>query len=482
VTDVIHRNRGVIDPARLVDFEHPAETARGSARRPAAPAHRGEHHRRRSRVHWRRVVVLALVVGAITWGLTDDMTTQVRLHHTEVTVSNTQADVAATALELEDARDALFKLVAARTTDQAALNQVQGELSIATQRLAQAEQGLAAANQELANIKTCIAGTKNAFGAIEAGQQQAAITSIAGVAPACESLEPSGAGGPVYPFDFPDPDVIDVAGTFYAYGTNAAGGNVQIIDSTDLAHWSVVGDALPQLPAWARPGATWAPGVIQLGSGFVMFYATERGTTECISVATAAQPQGPFIDRSTQPLICQTSLGGSIDPAPYLSRSGSLYLTWKSNGGSGQPATIWAQPLSPTGTALATGSYPIAILRPTQAWEGNVVEGPFMWSWNGTYYLFYSGNNWDSASYAEGVAVCSGPLGPCSKPLGGPIYASQPSISGPGGASVFVDSHGTPWIAFHGWMPAAVGYPNARLLFVRELTFSNGIPVVVPPT
>jgi hypothetical protein len=482
VSDVTDRRIFVVDPRQLVDFEPTANGNHDFGRRPVAPQRRGHSHRRKDHVHCRRVLVLALVIGIVTWGLDDDLTTQVRLHHTEVAVSGTRADIASTVLELDDAGRSLAKLASTRTTNQAALNQVEGELAIATQRLAQAKQGLAAANQELASITTCIAGTKSAIGSISIGQEQAAISSIAGVAPACESLETSGAGGPVYPFDFPDPDVINVAGTYFAYGTNAAGGNVQIIDSTDLVHWSLVGDALPQLPAWAKRGATWAPGVIHLGNSFVMFYATDRGSTECISVGVANQPQGPFIDRSTQPLICQGSLGGSIDPAPYVSRSGAPYLTWKSNGGSGQPATIWAQPLSLAGTALAAGSWPVAILRPTQAWEGNVVEGPFMWVWNGGYYLFYSGNYWDSANYAEGVAYCSGPLGPCAKPFAGPIYASQPNVSGPGGASVFVDAHGNPEMAFHGWLPAAVGYPNARLLFIRQLAFPNGVPEVVPPS
>ena len=142
-------------------------------------------------------------------------------------------------------------------------------------------------------------------------------------------------------------------------------------------------------------------------------------STECISVATATAPQGPFVDRSSGPIICQTGLGGSIDPAPFLSAAGSPYLVWKSNGGSGQPATIWAQPLNASGTSLEPGTTPVALLRPTQAWESGGGRGAVHVGANGTYYLFYSGNNWDSGNYAEGVATCSGPLGPCGKPLGG---------------------------------------------------------------
>ena len=129
---------------------------------------------------------------------------------------------------------------------------------------------------------------------------------------------------------------------------------------------------------------------------------------------------------------------------------------------------------------MARRSSPTALLQPSQAWEASVVEGPFMWSTGGSYYLFYSGNNWNSASYAIGVAVCQGPLGPCTKPLGGPLFASQPNMAGPGGASVFEDTAGNAWVAFHAWLPGAVGYPNARLLFVRPLASLGGLPPGYP--
>ena len=59
----------------------------------------------------------------------------------------------------------------------------------------------------------------------------------------------------VYPFDFADPDVLVVRGTYYAYGTNSTAGNIQIMESSDLANWRKAGDALPTLASWASPGA-----------------------------------------------------------------------------------------------------------------------------------------------------------------------------------------------------------------------------------
>ena len=58
------------------------------------------------------------------------------------------------------------------------------------------------------------------------------------------------------------------------------------------------------------------------------FSRTTRSTSpasgqECISVATASRPQGPFTDKSTAPLECQKSLGGSIDPASFIDTDGT---------------------------------------------------------------------------------------------------------------------------------------------------------------
>lgn len=425
-----------------------------------------------------------VLLGLLTYGLVDDLLTQVRLHHAQVRLTQTRARLTGISPRQAVADQTLKATNATKATNQMSLNQLSGELASAQQHLALAKQGQALQNLDITTLNACVSGVQQAVRDLQAGGQQAAINSIGAVAGPCESLQGSSPGGPSYPFDFPDPDVIDVNGTYFAYGTNSGGGNIQIIDSTDLSHWKTVGDALPKPASWASTGYTWAPGVLRHRRRFLLYYATVHGSglgsEQCISVATARHAGGPFVDSSSAPLICQDALGGAIDPAPYTDSSGKPYLAWKSNGGRGQPATIWAQALSASGTALAPRSSPTALLQPSQPWEASVVEGPFVWNSGGSYYLFYSGNNWNSASYAIGVAVCQGPLGLCTKPLGGPLYTSQTELAGPGGASVFADAQGNPWVAFHAWPPGAVGYPNARLLFVRPLAALGKLPAGYP--
>jgi hypothetical protein len=46
---------------------------------------------------------------------------------------------------------------------------------------------------------------------------------------------------------------------------------------------------------------------------------------------------------------------------------------------------------------------------------------------------------------------------------------------------VFTDAQGRLEMVFDAWVPGAVGYPHSRLLFVRPLQMSAGVPGLAPP-
>jgi hypothetical protein len=452
----------------------------------------------RRRSAGRRKRLLALLAGIIalvvlTTGILSDL--QVRselrlvrssLRATQARLKADQAHLASTLKNLTSVQGDLASTTSQRDTLQVEFKITAWELSGAETNLASTLTNLANANAGLslegttiATLNTCLGGVEKGLNQISVGDQSGAVTSMSAVASSCQALQGQGKGGPVFPFDFPDPDIIRVGTTYYGYGTNSATGNVQMIQSTDLVQWKVLGDALSHLPPWARSGSTWAPGVFELNGTFLLYYTVfdTLTSTQCISIALANSPQGPFVDSSASPLVCQSDLGGSIDPSPFLDTRATPYLTWKSEGVRGRPPTIWAQQLSADGTALV-GSTPMALLQPSQPWEGGVVEGPFMLLVSGQYYLFYSANNWRTANYAIGVAACGGPTGPCSKQFDHPIVSSQATMSGPGGPSLFTDTQGAVWIAFHAWLPPAVDYPHSRLLFLRQLSFTDHLPAV----
>jgi hypothetical protein len=428
--------------------------------------------RRRLRV----AAVVAAVVGLFVAGVIDDARVQLHLHHDNARLASSRVLLHHTTDQVAVSGTSLRATEAGRTATQKRLSQVTTELASTEQRLAQAETGAAAQNVQLSSVHDCAHGVNRSVAALQSGNQSLAVSDLSAVASVCEHILGAQTGGPVYPFDFADPFVLVAKGTYFAYGTNSTAGNIQIMQSSDLVHWKKAGDALPTLPPWAKSGDTWAPAVIRLKRSYVLYYtaATARGTVQCLSAATARRPQGPFRDTSKAPLECQPTLGGSIDASPYVDAGGRPYLAWKSIGADGQPATIWAQALTATGTALA-GPGPTALLRPSQSWEGSVVEAPTMILSGATYLLLYSANNWNSAHYAVGQARCSGPLGPCTKALSTPLLASEPGLEGPGGEAVFTDEQGHLQMAFQAWLPGAVGYPHSRLLFIRPLAVVNGV-------
>ena len=94
-----------------------------------------------------------------------------------------------------------------------------------------------------------------------------------------------------------------------------------------------------------------------------------------------------------------------------------------------------------------------------------------------TYYLFYSGGQWNTANYAIGYAVCTGPLGPCHKPIDHPWLGSNFTAQGPGGQEFFTDQSGQLWMVLHAWVSGKVGYPfGARNVFVLRVVFPGGVP------
>ncbi|HET9128707.1 MAG TPA: glycoside hydrolase family 43 protein [Propionibacteriaceae bacterium] len=305
-------------------------------------------------------------------------------------------------------------------------------------------------------------------------------------APTPRSTGSSAAGyrNPVYADDFPDPSLLHVGSTFYAFATQGDGRNIQQLTSSDLVHWTKRADALPSLPGWAQGGATWAPEVITVGGRYVMFYVerdSARGV-QCIGRATSSRPGGPYVDSSAQPFLCQPDLGGSIDPNPVRDPDGHLYLYWKNDGNCcGKKVQLWGQQLTPDAARLVGRRVPL--LSNTLGWQGNLVEAPEMFVHDHAHVLFYSANDYASANYDIGYASCAGPLGPCQDRSPVPLVASNEVAAGPGHCYPFALPDGSTWLLYHAWQPQAIGstYPG-RELWLSPLTWKGAVPQPVTPT
>jgi beta-xylosidase len=296
---------------------------------------------------------------------------------------------------------------------------------------------------------------------------------------------------PVLDADFADPFVARSGSTYYAYSTNSGGRNIPVAKSFDLAHWTLVGDALPARPRWAStaPERIWAPTLTRTARGYVLFFAAPHAASDrqCIGTAVSTRPEGPFVP-SPEPIVCPTATGGAIDPFVYTEDHRS-WLLWKSDADCcGGPATLWSQALA--ADKLTVEGTSALLLTADQSWERHgsgsgvaTIESPAFIRSAGIFLLLFSGNAWASADYATGYASCASPAGPCSQPRPSPFLSSVGTVAGPGGASVFTDARGAAWLAYHAWSAGSVGYPlGRRSLRIDRLRVVAGVPVLDGPT
>lgn len=285
--------------------------------------------------------------------------------------------------------------------------------------------------------------------------------------------------GQAYAGDFPDPTVLRVGRTYFAYATTIAYLNLPVLTSTDLVHWTArasndpqgrwfLNDAMPAAAPWAVRedksygrvvSATWAPSVLRkapwVWAAYTVPNAYDPLQRRCVSIAAATNPNGPFTDNSAAPLVCSGSGGDAIDPQLFRDR-GRDYLLWKDTGDGG----IHVRRLNTSLTAFAPAAPARTLLLPKLAWERGLVENPAMVRYRKRLYLFYSASDFTTASYATGYAVCPRVLGPCKRLRKAPFLASGWGLDGPGGATPFFDTAGRLRLAYHAWGAGQVGYPS----------------------
>lgn len=301
-----------------------------------------------------------------------------------------------------------------------------------------------------------------------------------GVAPGAAAA-PRGYRNPVVPTNNPDPAVIAADGAFYLYATNGVAGAMPVLASPDLVEWTPVGNGMPQIAAWCRPGRHWAPEVIAVGDRYLSYYTAWRADIDqqAVSVAVSDSPTGPFVDDRTAPLIDQSDEGGSIDASPFRDADGSLWLLWKNDGNHDDlPSYIYLQRLSDDGLELV--GEPQRLFGMDQPYETYTIEGASVIVHQGRYYCFYSTGEFWNDSY--GVCWASAPsiTGPWTKEGDGPILASNDVAAGSGhGMPIKVGPHW--WYVYHAWQPDHVNEDPGRLVWLSRITFTGNGPVIDGP-
>ncbi|QDU32630.1 Beta-xylosidase [Poriferisphaera corsica] len=266
----------------------------------------------------------------------------------------------------------------------------------------------------------------------------------------------------------PDPCVIRVADTYYAYGTTDPGQGFQAYKSQNLTDWQSLGFVFKKTESSWGQKHYWAPCVVQKNNKFYLFYSTFgpiNGTWgragHRIGVAISESgPQGPFIEQKI-PLF---GVGKSIiDAEVFIDNDGSAYLYYVLDISENKRSEIFVVKLSDDLLSIAdqwdqddtTSNEPVWCAEPIGKWEGKQWnEGPNVFRVDKWYIMMYSANGFFTPDYSVGYAIAPSPRGPWFKSPSNPIIKKDPSsapnpIVGTGHSDVVQDPTGQYYIFYH---------------------------------
>jgi arabinan endo-1,5-alpha-L-arabinosidase len=301
---------------------------------------------------------------------------------------------------------------------------------------------------------------------------------------------------PVHPGYFADPFVLATDGGYVAFGTGRRvdGRVFEVLRSPDLVHWTSVGGALEPLGSdlTERLGTDyWAPEIAHAEGRWWMYYSVGHADMgHSLRVAVADVVTGPYADCGVDLTPAERF---AIDPHPFLDVDGTWYLFYARDVLEGERVgTMLAVDVLDGMTRLA--GRPVPALAPSGDWQifrrqrpmyGRVydwhtLEGPFVRRRDDRYVLFYSGGNWEEATYGVAWASAPHPLGPWTEPPGQErLLRTVPGrVIGPGHNSVVEGPEGQDVLVYHAWDAAG----TARRLFLDPLTWTAEGPVTDGPT
>lgn len=134
---------------------------------------------------------------------------------------------------------------------------------------------------------------------------------------------------PILPYDYSDPDVIRVGKNYYmTYSTFACTPGLQILHSTDAAHWTLVDAAIQDtVPGYGHldacpPGCgVWAPAIRYHKGRFHIYYGDPDIGIFCIR-----SEKTKTIPCAWEPAVLVKPGKGLIDPCPLWDDDGRCYL------------------------------------------------------------------------------------------------------------------------------------------------------------
>ena len=268
--------------------------------------------------------------------------------------------------------------------------------------------------------------------------------------------------------------------------------------STDLTHWTYVGDAFTAKPAWVGDAnGIWAPDVVVRNGRWYLYYAASdtpgasgpSGGGSAVGVATSSSPTGPWTDSGGPVVAPQAAPNGTgqrweFDPEVITDR-GTTYVYFGSYFGG-----VHVRTLSRDGLRSDPASERLIAI-------DNRYEGAYLMRHDGWWWFMGSATNCCNGAltgYGVFVARSRSPLGPfldrdgvaiTSTRVGGtPLLAQNGNRwVGTGHDTVVTDFAGQDWIIYHAVDrndPYYAGQPTytKRPVLIDPLDWQGGWPSV----
>lgn len=205
-----------------------------------------------------------------------------------------------------------------------------------------------------------------------------------------------------------DPYIISYGNKYYIYATGTNGVQCYVSDKIN-GEWEYSGLVLET----KGEKEFWAPCVYEENGTFYMYYSSVKDTSddphdEQIKLAVSASPIGPFT-------YIKTLLPAfSIDPHVVRNENGLFMFYSVNNYTANRAGTYIVVQRMSSPTEMEGVAVPVVVptideeifmrdrFKEGQHWH--TLEGAFYFSENGSHYLIYSGNCWESPYYFLGYA------------------------------------------------------------------------------
>jgi beta-xylosidase len=325
-----------------------------------------------------------------------------------------------------------------------------------------------------------------------------------------------------------DPYVLrEPDGPYYMYGSGSGAATTAFptFRSSDLVHWTPIGETYQRNPSdsWCID-FFWAPEAYHVKDRYYMVYSAQwrdNPTNEKenfrVGAAVSDKPGGPFRDVRNAPLFDPGY--PAIDADVLFDTDGRMYMfysrccykhpveselaEWARKEklySEIEESWIYGVEVKPDFSGII--GEPVMMLRPpvtladkSTAWENLSVtthevnrrwtEGPTAFKHGDTYYLMYSANHYLGENYSLGYATAKHPLGPYTKAANNPVLRKNTDrggvVSGPAHNCVTLSPDGTEMMCLYAGRTAATGSERVLLMDRMEIR-RDGTLVVHGPT